>query len=55
VLGPAGRNGIAVGIEGWYDALEPVMRSYGAAASGIYFRTRRHWWPVRFRMALRCW
>ena len=37
VLGPAEHNGIAVGIEGWYDALEPVIRSYGADATRIYF------------------
>ncbi len=26
-----------MGIEGWYDALEAVIRSYGADATGIYF------------------
>jgi hypothetical protein len=37
VLGPAQPDQIAVGIEGWYDALEPVIRSYSADASRIYF------------------
>jgi hypothetical protein len=37
VLGPAAPNGIAVGIEGRRDALEPIIRSYGADAPRIYF------------------
>jgi hypothetical protein len=37
VLSPAAPNGIAVGIEGRYDALEPTIRSYGADATRIYF------------------
>jgi hypothetical protein len=37
VLGDAAPNGIAVGIEGRYDALEPIIRSYGADATRIYF------------------
>jgi hypothetical protein len=37
VLGAAQPDGIAVGIEGWYDALEPLIRNYGADATGIYF------------------
>jgi hypothetical protein len=37
VLGPAAPNGIAVGIEGQPDALEPIIRSYGAYATRIYF------------------
>jgi len=37
VLGPGQPNGIAVGIEGWYDALEPIIRSYGADATRTYF------------------
>jgi hypothetical protein len=37
MLGPAAPNGIAVGIEGRYDALEPIIRSYGADATRIYF------------------
>jgi hypothetical protein len=37
VLRPAPPGGIAMGIEGWYDALEPVIRTYGADATGIYF------------------
>ena len=37
VLRAAGSNGIAVGIEGWYDALQPIMRSYGVYATRIYF------------------
>jgi hypothetical protein len=26
-----------VGIEGWYDALKPIIRNYGADATEIYF------------------
>jgi hypothetical protein len=37
VLGPSQTGGIAVGIEGWYDALEPTIRTYGTYASRIYF------------------
>jgi len=37
VLSPAALNGIAVGIEGRYDALEPIIRSFGADATRIYF------------------
>jgi hypothetical protein len=37
VLGPAEPEGIAVGIEGSYDTLEPIIRSYGADATRIYF------------------
>jgi hypothetical protein len=37
VLGPGAPNGIAVGIEGRYDAFEPIIRSYGADATRIYF------------------
>ncbi len=36
VLGPGAPNGIAVGIEGAPDALEPIIRSYGADATRIY-------------------
>ncbi len=43
MLGPAQPDEIAVGIEGWYDALEPVIRSYGADASRIYFP---YWVPL---------
>jgi hypothetical protein len=38
VLGPAQPDGIAVGLEGWYDALEPIIRTYSADASRTYFR-----------------
>jgi hypothetical protein len=37
VLGAAASNGIAVGIEGQPDTLEPIIRSYGADATRIYF------------------
>jgi hypothetical protein len=37
LLGPAQPNGIAVGIEGRYDALEPIIRNYGVDASQTYF------------------
>jgi hypothetical protein len=37
MLAPAGPNGILVGIEGRYDSLEPIIRSYGADATRIYF------------------
>ena len=37
VLRAAGANGIAVGVEGWYDALRPIMRRYGTYATRIYF------------------
>ncbi|MGZ3621160.1 MAG: hypothetical protein ACXVAA_11735, partial [Candidatus Binataceae bacterium] len=37
VLGPAERGRIAVGVEGSYDALEPVVRTYAADASQVYF------------------
>ena len=37
VLGPAEHDGIAVGVESEYDALQPVIRSYGADAAGVYF------------------
>ena len=37
MLRAAGSNGIAVGIEGWYDALQPIIRSYGVYATRIYF------------------
>jgi hypothetical protein len=37
VLGPAQANGIAVGLEGRYDALESVIRSYGADTTRVYF------------------
>ncbi len=46
VLGPSEAGGIAVGIEGWYDALEPIIRTYGADASRIYFP-----YPVRLAPA----
>jgi hypothetical protein len=37
VLGPAHPSGIAVGLEGWYDALEPIIRTYSVDATRIYF------------------
>jgi hypothetical protein len=37
ILGPAAPNAIAVGIEGRYDTLEPLIRSYGADVIRIYF------------------
>jgi hypothetical protein len=37
LLSPAQPNGIAVGIEGRYDALEPIIRNYGVDASQTYF------------------
>jgi hypothetical protein len=37
VLGPVQPNWIAVGIEGWYDALEPIVWTYSADASQTYF------------------
>jgi hypothetical protein len=37
VLGPAERGRIAVGVEGSYDALEPVVRTYATDASQVYF------------------
>ncbi len=37
VLGPAQPDGTAVGIEGSYDALEPIIQSYRADATRIYF------------------
>jgi hypothetical protein len=37
VLGPAERGRIAVGVEGSYDALEPVAMSHAADASQVYF------------------
>lgn len=37
VFGPAQPNGIAVEIDGRYDALEPIIRSYGADATRVYF------------------
>ena len=37
VLGPGQPDGIAVGLEGSYDALEPIIRSYSADASRTYF------------------
>jgi hypothetical protein len=37
VLGPGQPGGIAVGIEGWYDALEPIVWTYSADASQTYF------------------
>jgi hypothetical protein len=37
MLGPAASNGIAVGIEGRPDALQPIIRNYGTDAIRIYF------------------
>ena len=37
MLGPAAPNGIVVGIKGRPDALQPIIRSYGADAIRIYF------------------
>jgi hypothetical protein len=37
VLGPVQPNWIAVRIEGWYDALEPIVWTYSADASQTYF------------------
>src|SRR5262249_38665086 len=37
VLGPSESGRIAVGLEGWYDSLEPVIQRYGRTASQIYF------------------
>jgi hypothetical protein len=37
VLCRAGTDSIAVGVEGWYDALQLIMRSYGVYATRIYF------------------
>ena len=37
VLGPSSSDRIAVGLEGWYDSLEPIIRRYGKNASQIYF------------------
>jgi hypothetical protein len=37
VLGSGQPGGIAVGLEGWYDALEPIIRTYSADASQTYF------------------
>ncbi|MFZ1122519.1 MAG: hypothetical protein WAN81_20025, partial [Candidatus Binataceae bacterium] len=46
VLGPSEAGRIAVGIEGCYDSLEPVIQLYRANASQIYFP-----YPVSFSPA----
>jgi hypothetical protein len=46
ILEPSPPGGIAVGVEGWYDALEPIIRTYGADATRIYFP-----YPVPFSLA----
>ena len=46
LLGPSPPGGIAVGVEGWYEALKPLIRSYTADATGIYFP-----YPVLFSPA----
>ena len=37
VLGPAKPTGIAVGVEGSYDVLQPIFETYGADAGQIFF------------------
>jgi hypothetical protein len=37
VLGPAGADGIAIGLEDSYEALEPIIQRYGADSARIYF------------------
>lgn len=52
-LGPSKSNGIAVGAEGRYNALESIIQLYGADASRIYFPYQVLFSPLRCRLGRR--
>ena len=37
LLGPSKTGGVMIGVEGPYDALDPIVQTYGANATGTYF------------------
>ena len=51
VLGAGQPSGIAVELEGWYDTLELITRSYSANASRTYFPYPKALSPLRRRAA----